>query len=1037
MRMPELPLGALFLTLPILVSCGGGGSGSKPKLPVTISLSPHNLTLTAGESYDFSFSLVIPGGNYTTDFGISWGCSGGTIAQAGQLPPPYEYGGHYTAPTSPGTYSVVLTSQYDSSRKDTATVTVIAAPVVTSFTASSMDLDARDPKAELTAVFTDGVATISPGVGAVQSGLPVTVRPTAGTTYTLTVTNAARTSVTRSLDLKVWDAPEVTLTASGASITREATATLGWTLRNATAATLEPGIGSVLSDRFARGQWMVAPPEDTTYTLTASNPVRTAQASVTVKVVAPPSIDAFALSPEVIHPGERAQLTVAWSGGTASLTPSVGTFGSGVPVELGPEATTTYKLRVDNGSGSQATAEHTLRMASRGAFKFAGSLASPRVNPLLALLPEGKVLVAGGGSRDLDTSGARPPLAGAEIFDPATGTSRTLSASMASARMAINPSACALALPGGAVLLMPTLYGATAEIFEPSTETFRPLRAPAPATPCLDPAQALPLPDGRILFTAFRRLYLFDPATEAFQDVAMRKERTGHALTLLGDGTVLISGGDPHTGSVLGTCERFDPATGTTTLLPGQWNTMREGHRAFLGTDGRVQLWGGKGPMDYGWGPVTRVDTVDPSDGSLTDAGLPPLAAPYPGPYAICRLADTRTLVLQTRSGILYDPAALRALPAENEAILWHHGRNGVQPFEAATLALPDGRILFAGGEAEEARRVNVFDPLGGAPGPYSGLRHPVVNPFSEFVALTDGRFLVVDGLGRLAPKLLEPTTGAITTGGPLVQPCSGMAVEPLPDGSALAFGGFSYVENVWGGGATLDLVQRFEGATGTWSAAGKLVTPRRAPTTVRLDDGKVVVLGGASTPGAAWGECFDPATGLSKAMPAPPQPFDSWFAAGQVQGGRVLVAGSGRALLFDPATFVWKNFSVTIDAAAPSFVRALPGGQAVLLRQVEGHVVDLATSTGVRYYDALDYLSNVLALGDGRFLVSGWLEYGYNDYRNALALLDPARGTSRLLPAAHGDVQAMGLMPDGRICLIHKYTATTEFLDLTGFQLP
>jgi hypothetical protein len=332
-----------------------------------------------------------------------------------------------------------------------------------------------------------------------------------------------------------------------------------------------------------------------------------------------------------------------------------------------------------------------------------------------------------------------------------------------------------------------------------------------------------------------------------------------------------------------------------------------------------------------------------------------------------------------------------------------------------------------AGGEAEDARRITLFDPAATYASPYSGLRSTPIYAYADLAPLADGRVLVLDSSGRKAPRLLDPATGGTIAAGTLAQRASYLAVVAVPDGSALAFGGNLYADNS-NASTVLDLVQRFDGTT--WSLAGRLLATRGKPTVLRLDDGRCLVLGGNISAGAPWGECFDPGSGTSKALPAPPQAFDSWFGAGMVAGGRVLVAGSGRAFLFDPATFTWSATAIAIDATAPSFVLGLSGGGALLLKDVKSQTLDLASGLCAAYPSALDYIALALPLKDGRILVKGWLQVDSSTSLDALAVLDPAKGTSRLLPAAHAVVKAMVQLADGRIFLVHDGSGSSEFLD-------
>jgi hypothetical protein len=98
------------------------------------------------------------------------------------------------APAVTTTYTLTVTGAARSLQRS-LTITVVKPPAITSFTATPA-LIASGGNSQLTAVFSDGQATID-GIGAVPSGHAVgTGRLAASTTFKLTVTNAAADSVT-------------------------------------------------------------------------------------------------------------------------------------------------------------------------------------------------------------------------------------------------------------------------------------------------------------------------------------------------------------------------------------------------------------------------------------------------------------------------------------------------------------------------------------------------------------------------------------------------------------------------------------------------------------------------------------------------------------------------------------------------------------------------------------------------------------------------------------------------------------------------
>jgi YD repeat-containing protein len=186
--------------------------------------------------------------------------------------------------------------------------------------------------------------TIDQGIGAVNPNGTATVSPTATTTYTITATGPGGTAFA-STTITVTTpppAPTVSISANPTSIQSGGSATLSWTSTNATACTIDQGIGTV----NPTGTTTVSPTTTTTYTITAMGTGGTTFASVTV----------------TIPPASEFLVTVATSQGTRLTGVTVYAF-TGSGSYTGKSATTdengqarfmqqaladgAYKFRVD------------------------------------------------------------------------------------------------------------------------------------------------------------------------------------------------------------------------------------------------------------------------------------------------------------------------------------------------------------------------------------------------------------------------------------------------------------------------------------------------------------------------------------------------------------------------------------------------------------------------------------------------------------------------------------------------------------------
>jgi hypothetical protein len=231
---------------------------------------------------------------------------------------------------------------------------------------------------------------------------------------------------------------------------------------------------------------------------------------------------------------------------------------------------------------------------STGAFVSTGSMTAARHMHTATLLPDGKVLIAGGA----DGNGG-PLQASAELYDPATATFAA-TGSMTTPRaqhLAILLNTGKVLIAGGSSL--------TAELYDPSTGTFL---ATGNMTESGFVGTATLLADGRVMFTrSVSETYedhadLYDPATGTFTRTGdlIDSSTSGPAVrpgeqptaTLLANGKVLIAGGTWGDFAGSNVAEIFDPASGHFTVT----GTMTAGIGAYAAAtllpDGNVLIAG-------------------------------------------------------------------------------------------------------------------------------------------------------------------------------------------------------------------------------------------------------------------------------------------------------------------------------------------------------------------------------------------------------------------------------------------------------------
>jgi hypothetical protein len=188
-------------------------------------------------------------------------------------------------------------------------------------------------------------------------------------------------------------------------------------------------------------------------------------------------------------------------------------------------------------------------------FTATGAMQGKRANFTATLLPDGKVLAAGGAAMSGTTSG----LSSAELYNPSTGTWAP-TAAMGTERS----DHTATLLPNGKVLVAgggnsSTAYLSSAELYNPATGTWAPTGAMSNGR--LRPTATL-LADGRVLIVGGLGLNspsgrlssaeLYNPATGTWAPTgSMSTVRWNHTATLLPNGKVLVAGGSPSNTSYL------------------------------------------------------------------------------------------------------------------------------------------------------------------------------------------------------------------------------------------------------------------------------------------------------------------------------------------------------------------------------------------------------------------------------------------------------------------------------------------------------
>lgn len=803
-------------------------------------------------------------------------------------------------------------------------------------------------------------------------------------------------------------------------------------------------------------------------------------------------------------------LYVSWSGGsaaayqvnykTSTIDPNNHDDGYKLPLTsatsitiTGLGASTTYYVRVWGASeqpagGASATELYSSNSAQNTGttadppppFTYplfrTGSLSTARFGHAATLLPNGKVLIAGG-------QNTTTTFQSAELYDPATGTfSNTGSMSVA------RSGHTATSLPTGKVLVTGGSIASTvAELYDPYTGTFT--QTGSMSTTRTGHTATL-LQSGKVLIaggtTSVSTADVYDPSNGTFTPTFnMTTARFNHTATLLTNGKVLLAGGSATAGgTAIGTAEVYDPAGNNFAATANNLSSARKYHTAtaHFFNAAIVDLVGGYGTAGT---PLTLVETYDISTNSFTNTATTP--------YAMAKhTATLRTdgCVLTTGGRASNGNALDKISSCSTDAVLT---LSEPRSSHTATL-LADGRILIAGGSDSAGNELSSADLYDfnryqfSSPytmtGSFTGTAGSMTAPryFHTATLLPNDKVLIAGGysgptlVGGCAggggfyewntAELYDRVSGTFTaTTGNMTGPRAEQSATLLPNGKVLIAGGYSDCSPTY-----LKTAELYDPSTGIFTATGSMTTGRAQHTATLLANGKVLIAGGNGGDALASAEVYDPGSGTFSTTTGNMTHARIKHTATLLPNGKVFIAGGHdytnatslyTAELYDPnsGTFSASNATVYYQVARSRHTATLlPTGKVLVADGGSSSLGSNGSIFGALIYDPstddygltgcclshsggrIDFTSTVLP--DGKVVLIGG--YNENGKVGSAEVYDP-RFDFSLNVADDGNAAPMitprqqhtaTLLADGSVLVTGGYGATSPLDSAELFTL-
>jgi Galactose oxidase, central domain/Kelch motif len=330
---------------------------------------------------------------------------------------------------------------------------------------------------------------------------------------------------------------------------------------------------------------------------------------------------------------------------------------------------------------------------------------------------------------------------------------------------------------------------------------------------------------------------------------SMANARVWHTATLLGDGTVLVTGGVNNTTFPV-MAELFDPKGGTFTTT-GSMATVRDFPTATLLNTGKVLVAGGK---DSSGSAIATAEQYDPTDKTFSPAS---------GGMQSSRVYHTATLLSDGKvllTGGLDAAGSESGTPVDTAELFdpasgtfTSVGKLGTARFFHTATLLGSGKVLITGGlggGSGAATSAELFDPVTNSFTPAGNMM--VARAGHTATLLNTGKVLLVGGApdfgdnAAATAELFDPLAATFTLTGNMVAAHSFHTATLLNNGNVLVAGGDSFFYNGTQS-QSLSTAEVYDPLSGSFSATANMTTARESHTATLLQSGEVLIVGGSS----------------------------------------------------------------------------------------------------------------------------------------------------------------------------------------------